>query len=138
MLQAAIPIVHVRDSVIAEDFYCKRLGFTVLSSWRPSETKENPCYMTVARDEAQLHVTSFEDGQIGTSNIYVFVDSVDALHAELVAKAVPIPHPPIDQTWGTREISVRDPDGNRIVFGERIAVESHGRPDIDAPSRWST
>jgi uncharacterized glyoxalase superfamily protein PhnB len=44
------------------------------------------------------------------------VEDVDALHAELVAKGVPIDLEPTDQTWGNREMYVKDPDGNSIRF----------------------
>lgn len=41
---------------------------------------------------------------------------MDALHAELVAKNVPIALVPTDQTWGNREMYVKDADGNSIRF----------------------
>lgn len=122
MLKAAIPVIHVSDSAKAEEFYCRGLGFNLLTSWRPNETNRDPCYMTVARDGAQLHLTSFKDGVVGTwtSTVYVFVDDVDALYAELRAKGISTMQPPGDQSWGTREISVRDSDRNVITFGQRI------------------
>lgn len=122
MLKAAIPVIHVSDSAKAEEFYCRGLGFNLLTSWRPNETHRDPCYMTVARDGAQLHLTSFKDGVVGTwtSTVYVFVDDVDALYAELRAKRISTMQPPVDQSWGTREIGVRDSDRNVITFGQRI------------------
>ena len=124
MLKTAIPVIHVSDTAVAEDFYCKGLGFKLVSSWRPDETKHDPCYMVLVRDDAHLHVTSFKDGVVGTwtSTVYVFVDDVDALRAELVATGIAMPGPPLDQTWGTREIGVRDADRNVITFGQRIAA----------------
>src|SRR5262249_36995615 len=85
MLKTAIPVIHVSDTAVAEDFYCKGLGFKLVSSWRPDETRHDPCYMVLVRDDAHLHVTSFKDGVVGTwtSTVYVFVDDVDALRAEL-------------------------------------------------------
>ena len=44
------------------------------------------------------------------------VDDVDALHAEFVGRGVKISVEPVDQTWGTREMYVRDPDNNCIRF----------------------
>ncbi|MEP6994933.1 MAG: VOC family protein [Acidobacteriota bacterium] len=44
------------------------------------------------------------------------VDDVDALHAEFVAKQVSIALEPTDQTWGNREMYVKDADGNSIRF----------------------
>jgi len=47
------------------------------------------------------------------------VEDVDALHAELVAKGVRIDTGPVDQTWGTREMYVKDADGNSVRFIEQ-------------------
>ena len=120
MFQTAIPIIQVSGALAAREFYCNALGFTLLASWRPDETKDDPTYMTLARDEARLHVHSFRSGTTGAGAVYVFVDDVDALYAELVAKGVSISGAPIDQTWGTREIAVRDADRNVVTFGQRI------------------
>jgi len=40
--------------------------------------------------------------------VNLIVDDVDALHAELTAKGVGIDMGPVDQTWGTREMYVKD------------------------------
>jgi uncharacterized glyoxalase superfamily protein PhnB len=126
MLKEAIPVIHISDSVKAEEFYCNGLGFKLVSSWRPDGTNKDPCYVALVRDGARLHLTSFKDGMVGTwtSTVYVFVEDVDALHAELVAKGISMPNSPIDQSWGTREIGVRDADRNVITFGQRMASRS--------------
>ena len=46
----------------------------------------------------------------------------DALYAELLSRGVSVSGPPIDQTWGTREIGVRDADRNVVTFGQRIQL----------------
>jgi glyoxalase superfamily protein len=74
----------------AKEFYCRSLGFDCVSSWRPDETKDDPCYMVFVRDGVRLHVTSFRDGVLGVT-VYVFVDDVDALYAEFAAQGVPMP-----------------------------------------------
>jgi hypothetical protein len=66
MLKQAIPVIHISDSVKAEEFYCKGLGFKLVSSWRPDGTNKDPCYMALVRDGAHLHLTSFKDGVVGT------------------------------------------------------------------------
>ena len=57
-----------------------------MNSWRPDDTKADPCYMGFVRDGVRLQVTSFRDGVLGTS-VYVYVDDVDALHEEFVSSA---------------------------------------------------
>ena len=120
MFQTAIPVIQVSGSIAAQDFYCNGLGFTLLSSWRPDETKDDPRYMTLARDGARLHVHSYQSGTVGAGAVYVFVDNVDALYEELLSSGVSVSGPPIEQTWGTREIVVRDADRNVVTFGQRL------------------
>jgi uncharacterized glyoxalase superfamily protein PhnB len=48
-------------------------------------------------------------------DVYVYVDDVDGLHAELVERGADIIVPPTTQGYGMYEIRVRDPFG--YVFG---------------------
>jgi uncharacterized glyoxalase superfamily protein PhnB len=119
MLKLAIPLLHVSDSIEAEEFYCNRLGFRREFAHRPDETRTDPCYMGLIRDGVWLHLSSFSgDGKSG-GVVNLIVDDVDAIHAELVAKGVRIDTGPVDQTWGTREMYVKDADGNAIRYIQR-------------------
>ena len=117
MLKSAIPVVHVTKSEGAEHFFDK-LGFRREFAWRPDESKADPCYMGFKRDDVLLHVSSFPDGCPGGA-VYVYVENLDALHEEFVARGVRIDSGPVDQNWGTREMWVKDADRNTITFGQR-------------------
>lgn len=112
----AIPVLHVSSSVSAQDFYCRQLGFHLESANRADESLSDPCYMAVARDGATLHLSSFAGDAVAGGVAYVVVSDVDALHDEFVARGVPIDTGPVDQTWGTREMYVKDADRNSIRF----------------------
>jgi uncharacterized glyoxalase superfamily protein PhnB len=72
--------------------------------------------MGLTRDGVRLHLSSFsKDGILG-GVVNLIVDDVDALHAELAAKGGGIDTGPMDQAWGTREMYVKDVDGNSIRF----------------------
>ena len=116
MLKLAIPVLHVSNSAVAEEFYCTKLGFRREFAHRADEAKTDPCYMGLARDGVRMHVSSFSgDGVVG-GVVNILVEDVDALHTELVGKRVRIDTGPVDQTWGTREMYVKDADGNSIRF----------------------
>jgi uncharacterized glyoxalase superfamily protein PhnB len=115
MFQLAIPVLHVNGSAAAEEFYCNRLGFHQEFAYRPFGNMD-PCYMGLTRDDARLHVSSFSGDGVSGGVVYLLVDDVDALHAELVAKNVTIDTGPIDQSWGNREMYVKDSDRNCIRF----------------------
>ena len=72
--------------------------------------------MGLTRDGVWLHVSSFSGDGMPGGVVYIAVDDVDSLHAELVAKGVGIDTGPVDQTWGNREMYVRDADGNSLRF----------------------
>lgn len=121
MFKLAIPVLHVNSSAVAEEFYCNRLGFCRRFAYRVDETKPDPCYMGLARDDAWLHVSSFSGDGISGGVVYLLVDNVDGLHEELLRKSVSIDLEPTDQTWGNREMYVKDPDGNSIRFVRQTA-----------------
>jgi hypothetical protein len=51
------------------------------------------------------------------------VTGVDELHRELQAKKYRYMNPGIQATeWGTRDMAVIDPVGNRLTFSERIGA----------------
>jgi catechol 2,3-dioxygenase-like lactoylglutathione lyase family enzyme len=116
LFKAAIPVLHVSSSATAEEFYCNRLGFRRQFAYRADEAKPDPCYMGLTRDGVRLHVSSFSGDGVSGGVVFLLVEDVDTLHAELVAKGVPIDLAPTDQTWGNREMYVHDPDGNSIRF----------------------
>lgn len=119
MIKLAIPVLHVSSAAAAEDFYCHRLGFVRQFAYRPDETRPDPCYMGLARDGVLLHVSSFSGDGVSGGVVNLIVDDVDGLHRELLQKNVTIDTGPVDQSWGNREMYVKDADRNSIRFQQR-------------------
>lgn len=115
MFKLAIPVLHVSSSAAAAEFYCDRLGFSQKFDYRPFGGLD-PCYMGLTRDGVDLHLSSFSGDGVSGGVVFLLVEDVDVLHAELVAKGVPISLEPTDQSWGNREMYVEDADGNSIRF----------------------
>jgi catechol 2,3-dioxygenase-like lactoylglutathione lyase family enzyme len=116
MFKTAIPVLHVSDSVAAEAFYSNSLGFHREFAYRLNPATSDPCYMGLTRDGASVHLSSFSGDGVSGGVVYLVVDDVDAMHAELIGKGVGIDSGPVDQTWGNREMYVKDADGNSIRF----------------------
>jgi uncharacterized glyoxalase superfamily protein PhnB len=53
------------------------------------------------------------------TDAFLWVADVDRLYDEIAARGAVVQLPPTNQTWGTREIGVRDPDGNVLVFATK-------------------
>lgn len=118
MLKRVIPVLRVGTAAGAEAYYCGKLGFARTFAHCPKGEGADPCYMGVVRDGVPLHLTSFPgDGQRAGVVTFI-VDDMDALHAELKGRGVPIALEPTEQDWGDREMYLKDPDGNSIRFQE--------------------
>jgi uncharacterized glyoxalase superfamily protein PhnB len=116
MIKLAVPLLHVLNSAAAADFYGNQLGFRLEFAHRGNEANTDPCYMGLSRDGVWLHLSSFSGDGVAGGVVNLLVDDVDASHAEFVAKGVAIDLAPTDQTWGTREMYVKDADGNCLRF----------------------
>jgi uncharacterized glyoxalase superfamily protein PhnB len=117
MFKLAVPLVHVASSAVAEEFYCNKLGFTRQYAHRIDEARSDPCYLGLERDGVWLNVSSFPGDGVSGAVVNLIVDDVDALYTEFVGKGVRVDEGhPVTQSWGTREMYVRDPDGNCLRF----------------------
>jgi catechol 2,3-dioxygenase-like lactoylglutathione lyase family enzyme len=111
-LQAAL---GVRDVLASAAFYA-RLGFQVLASMG-----EPVSFALLGRDAVTVSLVLAERPAVADfACMYVYVDDVDAVHAECVAGEVSVVVALTDHPWGTRDFVVRDPDGHRIAIGQRL------------------
>ena len=116
VFEIAIPVLHVARSAAAAEFYRGQLGFEIQFAYRPNESEQDPCYMGLKRDAALLHVSSFAGDAVSGAVVYLLVKDVDAVYRSLHANGVAVDLEPTDQSWGNREMYVKDPDGNSIRF----------------------
>lgn len=115
MIRRAIPVLHVASAAKALRFY-HELGFQLEFEHRPEGATGDPCYMGISRDGVWLHLSSFAGDGVAGAVTNLMVDSVDRLYAEFMAKHVHVDVPPVDQSWGSREMYVKDADGNCLRF----------------------
>lgn len=118
-LSPPIPILRIFDEALARDFYLRYLGFEVLFEHRFEPAL--PLYMGIRRDDCVLHLSEHHGDATPGSAIRIDLADIAALNAELTTRGHPRLRPGLeDQPWGFRELSVTDPFGNRIVFGQEI------------------
>jgi len=119
-LSPAVPILRVFDESEARDFYLRYLGFGVVFEHRFAA--ELPLYMGVRRGGCELHLSEHHGDATPGSAVRIGVDDIDACLAALNARGHPRLRPGVqDQPWGTREITLTDPFGNRIIFWQDAA-----------------
>ena len=114
-LSAPVPILRIFDIAKAREFYLDFLGFEVKFEHRFGP--DFPLYMGVQRGACELHLSEHHGDASPGAALRIEVDNIDALHAELTAKAYRYAKPSIEaKPWDTREMSLKDPFGNRLDF----------------------
>ena len=95
--------------------YVDFLEFTV--DWEHRFGPDAPLYMQVSRDGCVLHLSEHHGDSTPGSAMRIGASDLDVLHAELSAKKYKYYRPGIEaMPWGTRDMSVKDPFGNRLTF----------------------
>ena len=118
-----IPSFAVRDIREAAAFYTEVLDFTLALVMTP----EQPFYAVLTRGDDELHLSLASRTPLGGHSAIVVCQDVDALFAGFEARGLapsertdsPVHQGPLDQTWGTREVYIDDPDGNTLCFQQR-------------------
>lgn len=118
-----IPTIRCRHMATSLAFYSGVLDFTVVDG---DEPPTDPAFCVLQREGDRVFLSSHSgDGEFGQA-IVVECDDVDALFRRFRARGLVTPgnpeaptavhEGPIDQTWGSREFYVDDPDGNTLRF----------------------
>ena len=116
-LSAPTPILRIFDEEKAKAFYLGFLGFAV--AWEHRFEPGLPLYLEVVRGGCVLHLSEHHGDATPGAAMRVRVRDLDAFHAELAAKPYPHSRPSIEaMPWGTRDMTVTDPFGNRLTFTE--------------------
>ena len=114
-LSRTTPILRSFDQAKAVEFYVDFLGFRIDFEHRFEPGL--PLYMQVSRGDCVLHLSEHHGDACPGAALRIEGDALDELHAELQAKRYGNARPGIEETpWGSREMSVRDPFGNRLTF----------------------
>ena len=114
-LGRTIPILRIFDEAKAREFYVDFLGFEI--DWEHRFEPGTPLYLQVSRDECVLHLSEHHGDSTPGSAIRIDTSDIDAFHAELASKRYTYARPGINEMpWGTREVSVADPFGNKLTF----------------------
>jgi catechol 2,3-dioxygenase-like lactoylglutathione lyase family enzyme len=116
MNQRVTPQLRSTNWARTRTFYEDGLGFRV--QWEHRFEPGFPVFAEVSRDGLSLFLTEHTgDCQVGGA-AYIIVDDLEALYREFLQRGVRVDEPPEDAPWGTREMSVLDPDGNRLRFAQ--------------------
>lgn len=115
----AIPIFRIFSVEKAREFYLDFLGFKL--DWEHRFEPDMPLYMQVSRGSLVLHLTEHHGDACPGSTAYVRMRGVREYHAEISGKGYRHLRPGVEsRAWTPAEMTVTDPFGNRIRFGEIV------------------
>ncbi len=117
-----IPVFRIFSVEKAREFYLDFLGFRL--DWEHRFGPDMPLYMQVSRGPVALHLTEHHGDACPGSTAYVRMHGVRAYHAEISARNYGYLRPGVEsRDWTEAEMTVTDPFGNRIRFGEMPAAK---------------
>src|SRR5690349_1412205 len=111
-----IPILRSFDEARAKSFYCDFLGFVVLFEHRFEP--DLPHYMGLKLGACELHVSEHYGDATPGSAVRIPIDDVTRYARALGEKAFGNCRPgkPKQTPWGSLEVTITDPAGNRLTF----------------------
>jgi len=114
MTQTVVPQLRITDEQRSTAFYVGGLGFAI--DWQHRFEPGFPVFMQLTRAGQTIFLTEHAgDCQVGGAAYFVVPD-VDACYQEFVGRGLAGIERPQDTPWDTREMVLRDPDGNSLRF----------------------
>lgn len=120
------PFIRCSDITISLPFYTEILDFNILQAPDPDPNAFMSMYAFLERDGGRVHLSQHAgDGTYGNV-IYVTVTNLDEIYKQFTDNGLTVKDKagitigPIEQTWGTKEFTVADPDGNKLTFGQNL------------------
>ena len=115
-----IPIFKVSDLPSAVKFYTEKLGF------RAPKSYSGPV-VSLTLEKAELQLSTLPGDQAMATNVNLLVEDIEEVFRSVKYSGInmsahqgsPVHQGVVEQTWGTLEFYVTDPDGNTIRFVQR-------------------
>jgi len=116
------PQLFVADIERSCEFFCKKLGFSVMFSYGSP-----PYYAQIGRDSARLNLRRVDrpvmdltlrdqEGLLSASLTVATPDEIKMLFLEFQSAGAAFHQTLKRQPWGARNFVLKDPDGNLLLF----------------------
>jgi uncharacterized glyoxalase superfamily protein PhnB len=113
------PILRIFDEAKAKEFYIDFLGFRV--DWEHRFEEGLPVYMQISKDGCTIHLSEHHGDCSPGAAMRIETNALEAFQQELLAKGYKYARPGIqERPWGSRDMAVVDPFGNRLTFTSAI------------------
>ena len=115
------PLIRIFDENKAREFYVEFLGFNIDFEHRNFDGA--PLYMQVSKGECLLLLTEHHGDCSPGCSINIETDELESYCEELNKKKYKYAKPGIqDMPWGSKNMAISDPFGNKITFTNAIST----------------
>ena len=121
---AIIPVMRCSRINASVEFYTTTLDFHLADD----DELNDPAFVFLRRAGDLVALSSYGSGPIQRSVAVVMIEDVDALFNKFLARGLkptkadsPVHQGPTDQSWGTREFYIDDPDDNTLAFTQSLS-----------------
>ncbi|XZG70574.1 glyoxalase superfamily protein [Chitinibacteraceae bacterium HSL-7] len=116
-MSSVIPILRAFDEATTLAFYVDFLGFKV--DWQHRFEPQLPLYLQISRGDCVLHLSQHHGDCCPGGAVIITVADVEALCNELASRPYGFARPAvIERPWGARDLELRDPAANRLIFSQ--------------------
>ena len=118
MPQTVFPCITFRDAAASIEFLERALGAEKVAAYTDDEGRINHAEIRIGESVVMCgdERTGSQATRPGVSVVYVVVPDADAAYERARAAGAEVTEP-VDQSYGSRDITVTDPDGNRWSLG---------------------
>ncbi len=129
-MQRVMATLRITDYARSKTFYVDGLGFQI--DWEHRFAPGLPVFMQVSREGLAFFLTAHTgDCPVG-GLLHLYVPDVDGWHAELQRKNIPVQEAPSQTLPGLRDMTILDPDGNKLRICTRLEDRSRSKPQKSA------
>lgn len=113
------PILRIFDEAKAKEFYIDFLEFSIEFEHRFEE--DFPLYVGITKGNWILHLSEHHGDVCPGSSVRLQMEGVEAFQQQLLGKQYKYARPGCEKMeWGTLEMTISDPFGNRLTFYEVV------------------
>ena len=115
------PILRIFDEQKAREFYVEFLGFKI--DWEHRFEEGTPLYIQISKGRCVLHLSEHHGDCSPGAALRIETDELDNFHQQLANEKYKYARPGIENMpWGSKDMSIRDPFGNRLTFTDAIST----------------
>ena len=116
--QRVMPTLRITSCAKSKAFYVDGLGFQI--DWEHRFKPDFPVFMQVSRDGLAFFLTEHKGDCPTGGLVHLYVPDVDAWYREFQNRGVPIKEAPNESLQGLRDMTIVDPDGNKLRICTRL------------------